>query len=244
MAQSAQIKSIKAWHGELIDFMLAQPRAGLRETSEYFGVSQSWLSIVKNSDAFQNEWDKRRAEHSSAVSVSLVERVEALAEVAIETMTERLEREGQSVGLTTLREISESALKSLGFGMKPNHGSSQTAQTINNNHMIVVDKETLARAREARVRMQLNADVPSLELAPESESTEIVEISATPKQKSLPLDRAETPVADKESESEGGGVPPGRVMPPPDSVPPLMRTSKEAKKIFHDLFGSDTNKGD
>jgi len=155
MAQSDQIQSVKAWHEELMDFMLAQPRAGLKETSEYFGVSMSWLSVVKNSDAFKDAWEKRRENHSSAVSVSLVQRVEALAEVALETMTQKLEREGESIGLSTLREVSETALRSLGFGMRESPRAGQNAQTITNNNMIVVDRETLARARDARARMQL-----------------------------------------------------------------------------------------
>jgi hypothetical protein len=231
VAQSVQIKSVKAWHEELIDFMLAQPRAGLKETSEFFGVSMSWLSIVKNSDAFQNEWDKRRAEHSSAVSVSIVERVEALAEVALETMTEKLEREGAAVGLTTLREISETALKSLGFGQRSNVPA-QNANNITNNNMIVVDRETLARAREARTRMQLNNETPSLE---------------SPSSNPLVVDaKVEDTNAGEGQGREEARFGPSSSLPeiPRDSIPEIRRTQKEAKKIFKDLFGSDIREGD
>lgn len=250
VAQSVQIKSLRAWHEELMDFMLAMPRAGLKETSDYFGVSMSWISIVKNSDAFQNEWEKRRAEHSSAVSVSIVERVEALAEVALETMTEKLEREGASVGLTTLREISETALKSLGFGNRNDVRAGAGAQIgVQNNNMIVVDRETLARAREARIRMQEH-NMPSLE-SPE----DVVTVSPPKLQPSLeaPEPSPSGPVENSDSESdasesEGRGeitLPLGRDGEPlrPDSIPEI-RTKKESDRIFKELFGGDNNKGD
>lgn len=174
MSASASIQKVSPWHEQLIDFMLAQPRAGLKETSEYFGVSMAWLSTVKNSDAFREQWAKRRESHSSAVSVTLVQRVEALAEVALETMTERLEREGASIGLSTLREVSETALKSLGFGNRDGNLRANTINATTNNTMIVVDRDTLARARAARTRMQENSEIPLLETA-SIEQTALIE---------------------------------------------------------------------
>lgn len=252
MAESVQIKSVRAWHEELIDFMLAQPRAGLKETSDYFGVSMSWVSIVKNSDAFKNEWEKRRALHSSAVSVSIVERVEALAEVCLETMTEKLEREGASVGLTTLREISETALKSLGFGQRNDARAGNTFQNNVTNNVMVVDRETLARAREARTRMQtINHETPSLE---SPDSVETLDATAAGQPNSLsdkpfaPEVPASTVERNDSSESEGReasvlGREASRPEIQPDSLP-VIRTQKESEKIFKQLFGSDTNKGD
>lgn len=173
MSHSASIKSMKPWHEELIDFMLAQPRAGLKETSEYFGVSIAWLSTVKNSDAFRDAWAQRRGEHSSTISATLTQRVEALAETALETMQQKLEREGMNIGLSTLREVSETALKSLGFGMRDPRVGMQTANSITNNNMIVVDRDTLARARQLRANMRDTLPVPSLE-TPSQEQTALL----------------------------------------------------------------------
>lgn len=173
MSTSASIKSMKPWHEELIDFMLAQPRAGLKETSEYFGVSMAWLSTVKNSDAFRDAWAARRGDHSSAISATITQRVEALAETALETMQQKLEREGMNIGLSTLREVSETALKSLGFGLRDPRLGSQTANSITNNNMIVVDRDTLARARQLRANMRDTLQVPSLE-TPSQEQTALL----------------------------------------------------------------------
>lgn len=157
MSESASIKKVSAWHEELIDFMLAQPRAGLKEAADYFDVSMSWLSTVKNSDAFQEKWAERRGLHSSAVSQGIRERVEGLAEVTMETLTRRIEKEGESMGLSTLREVSETALKSLGFGQRnanvnvPLQG--QGNMTVNGN-VVMIDRNVLAEARATRAKLQ------------------------------------------------------------------------------------------
>lgn len=259
MAQSAQINNVKAWHEELMDFMLAQPRAGLKETSEYFGVSMSWLSVVKNSDAFKDAWEKRRENHSSAVSVSLVQRVEALAEVALETMTQRLEREGESIGLSTLREVSETALKSLGFGMRDARaGGSQQAHSITNNNMIVVDRETLARARDARARMQIEqsssatTQVPSLESATVEQTALLSGLTdgGPPSSEGGAAGGAPLPPENfrvrHELDVSGGEISAKSPDPPPkiqviDDIPP-RRPGNRADQTVLDLF-SDAMKG-
>lgn len=248
MAQSDQIQSVKAWHEELMDFMLAQPRAGLKETSEYFGVSMSWLSVVKNSDAFKDAWEKRRENHSSAVSVSLVQRVEALAEVALETMTQKLEREGESIGLSTLREVSETALRSLGFGMRESPRGGQTAQSITNNNMIVVDRETLARARDARARMQLGEHVtPSSSL--ESATIEQTALLGGLRDRDDPLSEVppsgDLPVRHEQTASEGEilakSPDPPRKITVIDNIPP-KKFGNPADQTVLELF-SDAMKG-
>lgn len=157
MSESASIKKVSAWHEELMDFMMAQPRAGLREAADYFDVSMSWLSTVKNSDAFQEAWAVRRGLHSSAIDQGIRERVEGLAEVTIETMTRKIEKEGESMGLSTLREVSETALKSLGFGQKNANANTlpqgQGNTTIHGN-VVMIDRNVLAEARATREKLQ------------------------------------------------------------------------------------------
>lgn len=138
--------------------MLAHPRASLRETAFYFNVSISWLSIIKTSDAFKELWEKRRNEHFSNVSASVAERVTALAEVSVDALTEQLEKEinAGTANIDTLKEVSDMALKSLGFGGKGAQTNAVANNITNNiqNNNIIVDKETLSRAREARKNLQ------------------------------------------------------------------------------------------
>lgn len=161
---ATQLKNgMRAWHEELLEFTLAHPRASLMETAFYFNVSISWLSIVKNSDAFQELWAQRRGEHFSRVSATVTERVTALAEATVDALTERVEKEARegTASIATLREVGDMALRSLGFGNK----GIQSPLILNapNTTNIFVDRETLARARDAKTRLH-SLDIPTLEL--------------------------------------------------------------------------------
>jgi hypothetical protein len=145
---ATQIKKVRAWHEELLEFILANPRASLADASLYFNVSQSWISIVTNSDAFKELMAQRRETHFSRVSASVVERVTALADITIEKMTQRVENDPE-ISIGSLKDIGDLALKSLGFGAKP--GS--TVNVNNNQQNVFIDKETLERARNARASL-------------------------------------------------------------------------------------------
>jgi len=153
VSASVEIKAVRPWHEALLEFVIANPRASGAETAQHFQVTEAWLSTVKNSDAFQELWAVRRGEHFSRVSSSLVEKVNALAEITVDALTDRIETEKNmgSVSIAALTEVGEMALKSLGFGAK-SHAPINYGPVVNNN--VFIDKETLARAREARAKMQ------------------------------------------------------------------------------------------
>lgn len=160
---ATQLKNgVRAWHEELLEFVLANPRASLAETALFFNVSISWVSIVKNSDAFQELWAKRRGEHFSRVSASVSERITALADVSLEALTARVEKEARegTASINTLKEVGDMALRSLGFGNK--HSVSPIHITTGGQTNIMVDRDTLARARESKARLhsQIGDDVP------------------------------------------------------------------------------------
>jgi len=155
-----QIKAVRAWHEELLEFILANPRASGAEIALYFNVTEAWLSTVKNSDAFKELWAKRRGEHFSRVSSNLSEKVTALAEVTVDALTDKIEeaKRKNELQIQTLTEVSAMALKSLGFGAKDK--ASNNAPVVNVN-TYVVDKDTLARAREAKARSAITIDSES-----------------------------------------------------------------------------------
>ena len=152
MAQSVQIKAVRPWHEELLEFIIANPRASGAEIALYFNVTESWVSIVKNSDAFKELWAARRSEHFSRVSAGLSDKVTALAEVTIDTLADEVEKKKRNgeLKIQELKEIGEMALKSLGFGAK--REASLTPVVVNNNNF-VVDKDTLANARAAKAKL-------------------------------------------------------------------------------------------
>lgn len=156
MSQSASIKKVRAWHEELLEFILANPRASGAEIALYFNVTEAWVSTVKNSDAFQELWAKRRGEHFSRVSSSISDKVVALAEVTVDALTDEIEKKKRKneLEIQTLTEVSNMALKALGFGMKRESVNSPGVNVnVNTGPTYVVDKDTLARARDAKTKM-------------------------------------------------------------------------------------------
>ena len=145
---------MRAWHEELLEFLLAHPRASLAEISIYFNATPSWISIVKNSDAFQEMWAQRRNEHFNRVSINVSERITALAEVTVDALTVKMEKAIQTDTATIdqLKEVGDMALKALGFGAK--HNNSISIQNNATTANVFVDKATLERAREARRSIQ------------------------------------------------------------------------------------------
>ena len=154
MSASASIKKVRAWHEELLEFILANPRASGMEIALYFNVTEAWVSTVKNSDAFQELWAKRRGEHFSRVSSNISEKVTALAEVTVDALTDKIEQQKRKgeLEIQTLTEVSNMALKALGFGAK-REASTGVNVSVNTGPTYVVDKDTLAKAREAKAQM-------------------------------------------------------------------------------------------
>src|SRR5882672_2971816 len=90
---ATQLKNgVRAWHEELLEFLLVNPRASLQEIAIYFNASISWISIVRNSDAFKELYARRRDQHFDRVSITVSDRVTALADVTIDALTFKMEK--------------------------------------------------------------------------------------------------------------------------------------------------------
>lgn len=90
---SIQIKSVRWHHDRIIDFILAHPTAPSQaEIAANFGFSQSWLSIIINSDAFRHRLEERKAELvDPVITASIEERLNALAKRSLDKLLERLD---------------------------------------------------------------------------------------------------------------------------------------------------------
>lgn len=173
---SVQLKNgLRAWHEELLEFCLVNPRASLAETALYFNATISWVSIVKNSDAFKELYAKRRDQHFDRVSISVSDRMTALAEVTIDALTVKMEKNiaADTATIDQLKEVGDMALKALGFGVKGN--TNVQIHAPSNTQNVFVDKATLERARETRRALQ-HDERPALTL-----DTTIIDVSSEEK---------------------------------------------------------------
>lgn len=136
-----------------MDWMLENPQATLGDCARAMNVTQSYLSVVINSDAFKDRFNARREEHNAGVSKSVIERVEELAGTALEVLNERIAAERANVGLGAVTDAAEIALKALGFGgsgkASNGNGNFNQSNTTNNNVFVLegASRDTLAAAR-------------------------------------------------------------------------------------------------
>jgi hypothetical protein len=134
--------------------MIANPTASQGQIAVEFGYTQSWLSIIINSDAFQTQLRKRQDEaFDGTVLATLRDKITGTAHFAIEKLATRLETENDT---RVIKDSAEMLLKSLGYGNpKP------ATPHVQNNVIVLADKETLATSR--RLLAQATTDRPAID---------------------------------------------------------------------------------
>lgn len=148
MAQSAQIKKVNAWHERLADWLIANPAKTQGEAAKHFGVTQAWLSVVKNSDAFQDYFRQRSDAASAVIIHGVKEKMLGAADQAVNELQRRLEH---PQGFTTqeLLDVTDTMTKRT---MAP---QLQAAPGVQQLHLHMVPKAALAEARAAMRQAQV-----------------------------------------------------------------------------------------
>lgn len=127
------MQKIRYTHDAMIDTIIANPAISQGELAALFGYSQSWVSVVLNSDAFRERLAARRAELvDPAIVASVEERLRGLANLSAQITTEHLAatRDPQ----LALKALSV-ATKALGYGAP---APAQQAVQVNVSPVVVV----------------------------------------------------------------------------------------------------------
>lgn len=163
MAQSVQIAKVNPWHQRLADWYIANPTATLAETAAEFKKTISWISIVRNSDAFQDYFQTLSRAVSDGVAISVREKTLALADQSIDALQQQLDQAaatGVALPPATLVDIADMALKRTG------HGEARATPQVVNNVIGMVTREELAQHRAVmrgsgdREAVSLGAETP------------------------------------------------------------------------------------
>lgn len=131
------------WYSSILNWMVANPEKRLADCARELKVSQSWLSVIINTDMFRAELAARQKELGSAVTVELKDKIAGVAHMALDAQLAELE-----TGLLTgkdLRETSAMALKALGYM----DGPASNPVQINNNFGPQVTLEEMRDAQRS-----------------------------------------------------------------------------------------------
>ncbi len=144
MAQSVQIKSVRPWHEQIVDWMLQNPHLTQGQCALYFDKTEAWLSSVINSDLFREYKSRRFTQHHENVSHSVIEHVSGLAGLSLEVLRERIQDERDDIPLGIVLDSATLMLKSMGYGPKPTAAAPAATIHLNVNG---ASAEVLAEAR-------------------------------------------------------------------------------------------------
>ncbi len=87
-----EIAKVRYTHDAIIDEIIAFPSISQGELSRQFGFTQTWMSIIINSDAFQERLAERKGEIvDPKLKASVEMRLEAIAKRSLDKLIERLD---------------------------------------------------------------------------------------------------------------------------------------------------------
>ena len=144
MAKSVQLKKLTHRHEAILHFMMSSPGVAKWEIAAKFNVTQSWLSCVINSDAFQEELALHTDIAFHETVLPLRKRMLALADKTIDRLNQLIPIE---TSLDVVRKTADSVLQAAGYG-SPSVGEGGVHNTQNNYFLGNASAEVLARARD------------------------------------------------------------------------------------------------
>jgi hypothetical protein len=134
---SPGIKKVSIKHEAILNFLLAHPLVKLRDVAKHFEVSQPWLSNVIHSDAFQRQLRLRQDIHFDASILPIMERMQLVAEKAVDKLLEEIPFESD---VAKLNQVVDKTLTRLGYGT--------SVPSTQVNVQVNVEATALDRARQ------------------------------------------------------------------------------------------------
>jgi hypothetical protein len=93
MAEGRGVEKVSYSHQDMIDYILANPRVSQGELAQRYGYTQSWVSQVMQSDAWQSAFAARRdAIVDPTLTATVEERFRGITHLSLVKLQERLER--------------------------------------------------------------------------------------------------------------------------------------------------------
>jgi hypothetical protein len=155
--QVSKLRRLSHTHMAIMKFMIENPDMGTEAVAAEFKYTPAWVSQLIHSDLFQMELKYWQNLGLSEATLGVRDRLNDVAHQSLARLQERLATVGNAIPVDSLVDISEMALKSLGFGAPrsapvPASGNAPVFNTqINNFGNEPVDRKLLEDAR-ARMR--------------------------------------------------------------------------------------------
>ena len=143
---SAVLAKLNVAHDGMMDYILQNPGATLREISGYFGYTIPWVCQVVNSDIFQSRLAERRQEVEGLIARDIPAKLRAAADLSIERIIDKI---GTSEDPDFLLDAFDKVMHRAGYAPKAHGGSGPGGAGVANqqNNFFYLTKEDLAQMR-------------------------------------------------------------------------------------------------
>jgi hypothetical protein len=108
-------KPFRWWYDSIIDWRLANPGKTNGEAARHFNVTESYFSIIVNSDMFKARWEQRRRAHSEGISASIQNKMTKALDLALDVVTEQLENKRGAIPFRDTTAFVSDTLEKLGY---------------------------------------------------------------------------------------------------------------------------------
>ena len=139
---ATQRQKIMNTHEQYVDLQILEPGITQEEIAKRLGVLGSTVSIVMNSEMFIDYRRRRLAQHHKRVSQKTIEKVEAVTQLSLDVIHERIQKERSNIDLAAPFKVMDFGLAALGFGQAA-RGAAGVPTQVN----ITVNSDVLGRAR-------------------------------------------------------------------------------------------------
>lgn len=117
LTRSMEPARLRPWHEMVADMLIANPNLSQREIARKLDRSEAYLSIVINSDGFQNYLAGRKEEILDPILQATVEdRLSAVANRSMDEFLRRMDLAPGSISNDSLLRATEISTKGLGMG--------------------------------------------------------------------------------------------------------------------------------
>lgn len=148
------------WYESVIDWMLANPHRTLRDCASEFNVTPTWIYVLTKSQSFRDAIRDRREQHNFMLSTGIIDKTAAVADMALDLLSERLCATGDTLPVKTLSEVADTAMSRLGYGSNGGAGNSRNPMAQQTQVNVFVDANLLAEARSALQAKQDSLGLP------------------------------------------------------------------------------------
>lgn len=143
------------WYSAIADAMIRNPSSSLGDIAKALNKHPNTISMIINTDMFQEYLARRKDLWRKDHDFAIVSKVTRVAELALDSVAEHLEKKRDQVQLPIAVEAMTSALDRLGYGPKQQAAVSVSVDNSSRSQTVVIQGVSASALEEARAALRL-----------------------------------------------------------------------------------------